>query len=191
MRPEDVLIQYGLFALLLGAAIEGDISMVVGGAVAHLGYFRLPAAIGFAALGLFIGDCCWYALGRAHTQRFRRGRLYRTLGPKIERLANRMGVWELVAARFVYGTKIASMLFWGLHGLPFLRFAAVDGIGCLVGAAFFVGLGYAVGSGAEALLGNVKRLELALLAAVVVALVVLVLIRVFARRSGSVANGGE
>ena len=87
-------------------------------------------------------------------------------------------------ARFVYGTKNATMLFWGLHGLPFHRFAVVDAIGCVLGASFFVGLGYLVGDGAEALLGHFKRLEFLLLGGLVVGVLVLAIIRALAQRRG-------
>jgi hypothetical protein len=35
-----------------------------------------------------------------------------------EQLAQRFGVWEIIAARFVYGTRIASVLFWGISNCP-------------------------------------------------------------------------
>lgn len=182
MGLREILIHYGPAAVFLGSALEGDLSMVLGGAVAHLGYFPLPVAIGMAAAGAFTADCCWFALGRAHTERLRASRLYRTVGPRIERVARRVGVWQLLAARFVWGTKNASMLFWGLQGLSFGRFALVDALGCLLGASFFAGLGYLVGNGAEALLGRIRRFELLLLAALATGVIVLLAIRALVRR---------
>ncbi len=63
-------------------------------------------------------------LGRMRGPRFRAGRLYERVGHRIERLAARLGPAELIASRFVYGTKAASMVFWGLHGMSVVRFAA-------------------------------------------------------------------
>jgi membrane protein DedA with SNARE-associated domain len=182
MGLEHLLARYGLLAVLLGTALEGDLSMVLSGVLAHQGYFPFPLALGAAALGAFVADCCWYFVGRTHSERFRSGSLYRRVGPRIERVARRFGAWQLLAARFVYGTKNASMLFWGLHGLPVLRFVLVDALSCLLGASFFAGIGYLVGNGADALLGKVKRFEFVLLGAVVVAVIVLLLIRGLARR---------
>ncbi|HEX5385943.1 MAG TPA: DedA family protein [Gemmatimonadales bacterium] len=179
---QQLLIDHGIAAIVLGAAIEGDFTMVLAGVVAHLGYFPFPVAVGAAAVGSFLGDCCWYALGRSHTGRFRSGQFYRKVGPKIEQVARRVGVWQLVAARFVYGTKVASMYFWGLHGLRFARFALVDAVGCTLGAGAFVGLGYLIGNGAEVVVGRVKRLEVAVIGALVIAALVLVAIKIAARR---------
>jgi membrane protein DedA with SNARE-associated domain len=182
MGLQHLIIRYGLAAVFLGSGLEGDLSMVLGGVVSHRGYFPLSIAVAAAAIGAFCGDCVWYTVGRLHSARLQNAGFYRRVGPRIEEIVRKVGVWQIVMARFVYGTKNATMLFWGLHGLPFHRFALVDAIGCVVGASFFVGLGYLVGDGAEALLGHVKRLEFLLLGGVAVGILVLVLIRVVAQR---------
>lgn len=182
MGLTQLIIQYGLAAVFLGSGLEGDLSMVLGGVVSHQGYFRPQVAIAAAALGAFCADCVWYAVGRLHAQRLQDAAFYRKVGPRIAAVTRRIGVWQIIAARFVYGTKNATMLFWGLHNLPLLRFVLVDAVGCVLGASFFVGLGYLVGDGAEALLGRVKRFEFLLLGALVVGVLVLVVIHVLAQR---------
>lgn len=83
-----------------------------------------------------------------------------------EHLAQRFGVWEIIAARFVYGTRIASVLFWGIQKLPFVRFAALDLIGCALWAIVFSSLGYFLSGSAAVLIGEVRRIEIWLLVAV-------------------------
>jgi membrane protein DedA with SNARE-associated domain len=130
-------------------------------------------------------------VGRLHAQRLQDAAFYRKVGPRIAAVTRKIGVWQIIAARFVYGTKNATMLFWGLHNLPLLRFVLVDAVGCVLGASFFVGLGYLVGDGAEALLGKVKRFEFLLLGALVVGILVLVVIRVLAQRREPVSRPAE
>jgi membrane protein DedA with SNARE-associated domain len=158
--------------------------------VAHVGIFTFPAAVAAATAGSFVGDCCWYWLGRMRGPKFRAGRIYRRVGPRIEDLARRFGIWELLLARFVYGTKSASMLFWGLQGLPFARFAAVDACGCALGATVFAGLGYLVSDSAAALLGRVRRIELWLLGAVVIGAALVLIIHMTAKRELHIHEGG-
>jgi membrane protein DedA with SNARE-associated domain len=172
MHLQELLIRYGLLAVVFGAAFEGDFSLILAGVVAHLGIFPFPQAIAAGTIGSLVGDSAWYGFGRLRGPRFREGKLYRRVGPTIERLAARLGPWELLAARFVYGTKAASMLFWGLHGLRLGRFLFIDTIGCTLGAAVFTGLGYLVSGSAVALLGRVKRVELWLLGVLAVAAVI-------------------
>lgn len=176
MHLHQLLIRYGLIAVLVGSAFEGDFTLLLAGVVAHLGIFTYALAVAAGALGSLVGDCAWYGLGRFRGPRFREGRFYRRVGPTIERLANQLGPWQLLAARFVYGTKSASMIFWGLHGLSFRRFLLIDAIGCLLGSIVFTSLGYLLSGSASALLGHVKRVELWLLGAVIVGVLVVFLV---------------
>lgn len=182
MGIQQLIIRHGLLAVLLGAAFEGDFTLILAGVVAHLGFFPFPLAVAVGALGSFIGDSIWYWLGRFRGPRFRAGRVYRRVGPKIQRLADRFGPWQLLLARFVYGTKAASMVFWGLHGLKFRRFAPIDAIGCVLGTAVFSGLGYLVSGSATLLLGRVRRVQVWLLGAVLAGAVLVLIIHLTAKR---------
>ena len=162
--------------MLIGSAFEGDLTLLLAGVIAHLGVFSFPLAVAAGALGSLVGDSAWYALGRFRGPRFREGRFYRRVGPTIERLAVQLGPWQLLVARFVYGTKSASMIFWGLHGLSFRRFLLTDTVGCVLGSLVFTSLGYLMSGSARALLGHVKRVELWLLGAAIVGVLVVFLI---------------
>ena len=176
MHLQQLLIRYGLIAVLVGSALEGDFTLLFAGVVARLGIFAFPLAVAAGALGSLVGDTAWYSLGRFRGPRFREGRFYRRVGPTVERLARQLGPWQLLAARFVYGTKSASMIFWGLHGLSFSRFLLIDSVGCLLGSLVFTSLGYLLSGSAMALLGHVKRVELWLLGGVIVGVLIVFLI---------------
>lgn len=176
MHIQELLIRYGLVAVLIGSAFEGDFSLILAGVVAHLGIFRYTEAVAVGAIGSLVGDSLWYGFGRFRGPKFREGKLYRRVGPTIGRLARQLGPWELLAARFVYGTKAASMLFWGLHGLSLPRFLLIDAIGCVIGSAVFSGVGYLVSGSATVLLGKVHRVQLWLLGAAVAGAVIVYLI---------------
>jgi membrane protein DedA with SNARE-associated domain len=163
---ELFLSRYGLVALFLLATVEGDVSLLVAGVLAHLNLLPLAGAIVAGGLGNLAGDCVWFAVGHWHSERIRASRLYRAVGPRIERLSRRLGPWQLLVARVVYGTRNASMLFWGQLRLNPIRFLLIDGLGCLLAATGFTLLGYALGHSTGALTGEVKRIEQWLLLAV-------------------------
>ncbi|HUE30940.1 MAG TPA: VTT domain-containing protein [Verrucomicrobiae bacterium] len=179
---EDFLARYGLLAVFAAAAVEGDVSVVLAGVLADLGFFSLPHAVEAAWLGGFVGDTAWYLLGRLNSAAVRRNRLYLRAAPLIERLVARVGEREIVLSRFVYGTRIASMFFWGVHGLPYGRFAAFDLVGCLLSAIALAGLGFGLSTSAVALVGRVKRAEVWLLVVLLASLPLLVAIRHVMRR---------
>jgi len=191
MHLQQLLIRYGLIAVLVGSATEGDITLLLAGVVAHLGLFAFPLAVAAGAVGSLVGDCAWYGLGRFREPHIRQSRFYRRVGPVIERRAKQLGPWQLLAARFVYGTKSASMIFWGLHGLPFRRFLLVDSVGCVLGSLVFSGLGYLLSGSAMALLGQVKRVELWLLGAAIVGVVIVFLVDKTAKHELHLDEGGR
>lgn len=181
MTIQQLLVRYGLMAVFVGAATEGDVTMILAGVSAHLGFLDLPAALLIGALGGFAGDLALYRIGRARAQSFRRTALYRQRGPAIERLADRLGVWQIAGARFVYGTRLASMLFWGIRGLPFWRFAAIDLAGCLLWS-FVLGMaGFMASNSAAAFVGKVKRVRAWLGAALLISVVLTIVFHLFVR----------
>src|SRR5262249_55774895 len=119
---EALITRFGLLAVFLGTAVEGDLALILGGVAAHMGLMD-PLLVGVAGTfgGLF-GDAVWSLVGRSNADAFRQSRVYRRVGPTIERLVERFGAWQILLARPVYGTRVASMLFWGTQRLPPARF---------------------------------------------------------------------
>jgi membrane protein DedA with SNARE-associated domain len=188
---EGLVLRHGLAAVFVGSAFEGDFTLILGGVGAHLGYFPFPLAVLAGTVGSLLGDLAWYGLGRLRGPRFRAGRFYRRVGHRIESLARRLGPAQLLAARFVYGTKAASMLFWGLHGLSLPKFLLVDSIGAALGATVFTGLGYLVSGSATLLLGRVRRVQLWLLGALVVGVLLVFLIHWAAKKELHIEDGED
>ena len=179
---EDLIIRFGLVAVFVVATVEGDLVLVLAGVTAHLGLISLWPAIAMGAAGCLTGDLAWYFVGRSRSEAIRGSRLYGKVGPAVERIAKRVGSPQILTARFMYGTRVATMLFWGIQHLPLGRFVAVDAAGC-VGWATARGLaGYGASSGAAALLGDVKRAEVWLLGALGGSIVLLILGRWLVRR---------
>ena len=189
MGLKSLLIRFGLVAVFFGSAGEGDVSLMMAGLVAHLGIFTFPLAVVVGSVGSMAGDLAWYGVGRVRGPRFRAGRFYRRVGPTVERLAGRLGPWQLVAARFVYGTKGVSMIFWGLHGLSLRRFILIDAVGCVLGSLVFTGLGYLLSGSATALLGHVRQVELWLLGGVIGAAVIVCMVAKTAKHELHIDDG--
>jgi membrane protein DedA with SNARE-associated domain len=154
--------------VIAGAALEGDMTLILAGVIAHRGIFSFPTAVAAGALGTYLADLFWFLLGRWRGPRLRTSRLYGHVGPKVERWARRFGPIQLVASRFIYGTRIASMVFWGLAGLPLIRFLLIDLAGAILGALVFGALGWGLSGSITVLVGHIRRVELVLLVALIV-----------------------
>ncbi len=187
---EAWIARWGLLAVLVGSTTEGDVTAVAAGFASHLGLLSFPAVVAMLFAGGLASDLFLYLVGRSRSHDFRDTRLYRRAGPALERWADRFGPNQILSARFLYGTRAATMVFWGIRHLPAQRFVPRAVLGAAAWAASFAGFGYVLSDSAEKMLGQVRRIELWLLAGVVLGVVlVLVLRRPVRRRLGGDDRG--
>lgn len=180
---EAFITRYGLLAVFVGAALEGDVAVMMSGVVAHLSLLHFSTVLVVGWLGAVAADCTWYAIGRSRATWAQKTKAYRSVGPRIDALVGRLGAGEVLIARFIFGTRVVSMLYWGIRGLPFARFAALDLLGCAIWVTVLASLGYAFSGSAVTLVGKVKRVEVWLLGALVVVAVASIFARRLLRRS--------
>ena len=187
----DFLSNYGLWAAFLLALVENDVAFIAIGVVLKLGddnpitpdlniFTVVPAAI----IGALIHDTGWFAVGYLNSAAIKSSRVYRRIGPMVERLAERFGPWEIFIARFIYGTRNPSSVFWGLQRLPYVEFAGLELLALTVWGSLLTLVGYHSTAWALKLIGKVehKNHPTLLLIAIVLAFVVVALLRYFNRR---------
>jgi membrane protein DedA with SNARE-associated domain len=187
---EELLVHFGPLAVLVCAAIEYDGSLILAGVVVHLGFIAFPTAVAAGGVGALLGDSVLFALGQRGNATVRGWSAYARVESFVEKLTTRCGPWEIVLARFVYGTRVVSMLFWGVRGLSWLTFAGLDLLGGLLGALVLVALGFALSQSASVLLGEVDRVERRLLGCAIVAAVVVIGFNALTRRWRGVWSPG-
>ena len=187
----EFLSVHGLWAAFLLALIENDVAFIAIGVVAKLGDdnpitpdLNLFAVIPAAIIGALIHDSVWFALGHMNSDTIKSTKVYRRVGPMIERLARRFGPWEIFVARFIYATRNPSSVFWGIQRLPWLRFAGIELVALTIWGGILVAVGFHSTGWALRLLGKVegKHHPYLLIGAIFVAFAVIALIRFFNRR---------
>ena len=187
----EFLNTYGLWAAFLLALIENDVAFIAIGVVWKLGddnpitpdlniFTAVPAAI----IGALIHDSVWFIIARMNSASIKASRVYRRIGPMVERLAERFGPWEIFVARFIYGTRNPSSVFWGIQHLPYAEFAGLEVLALSVWGSLLVTVGFHATGWALKLIGKVehKHHPHLLLTAIAVAFVVVALLRYFNRR---------
>jgi membrane protein DedA with SNARE-associated domain len=167
---ELFFIKYGVVAVFLAAMVEADVVPVLTGVVVRLGYVRVGPALLAATVGAFAGDYLWFCAGAYCFQRLQNSRLYRRIARRPETLIRRLGPWQIPASHLAYGTRIATMIFWGAQRMSTLRFALIDGFGCVVLTGILFALGFGFSGTASLVIGRVKQLELIILVGIISAL---------------------
>lgn len=186
---ETILIKYGPLAVFLAALFEADVVPIMTGVVVHLGVMRLGPSLGGAIAGAFVGDYLWFYIGTHFSGRIQRSKLYRRIEKTPRLLIQRLGLWQVPLSHVIYGTRVSTMIWWGVQRTSSVRFALVDALGCTVSTAVLFTLGFVFSSSSMLVVRRVKQFEFFMLLGVIVAL--LVLGRLITRSLGDACVGSR
>lgn len=150
MNFEALVAEYGYAAIGLWVFMEGETSLLVGGAFAQQGLLRLSIVMGIAFTVTLTVDQGVYWLSR------KGGQAWLAKRPKLQPVANRVAEWiarypNLIAIgfRFLYGMRTVALVLIGSSGFPPARFFLLNVIGTALWVATYCGLGFAFGKAAE------------------------------------------
>src|SRR4051794_911083 len=145
------------------------------GLAAFRGYLDLYKVIALALLAGFLGDQFYFFLGRfkGHQVLGRFPRMLRRAA-RFDQLLARWHAPLIIGIRFMYGFRIVGPILLGMGRVPAWKFVMYNFIGAAIWAPLIAGLGYLFGSALEAVIHDLKRVEL--LAAGVLMLIGLVVL---------------
>lgn len=169
MFLEELIATYGYAAIGIGAFLEGETILVLGGIAAHRGYLELPWVIVCAFLGTFFGDQLYFYIGRskgksAIEQRFKwKGRT-----GKVLKFLFKHQTMLILGFRFLYGFRTVAPFLIGASNVSPARFFILNILGASLWAVSIGSMGYMFGRTLEIMLGDIKKYELLLIAALAV-----------------------
>ena len=152
--------QYGIYAVFALCTVEGDITLLLSGAMAHGGlfgkysFFRVFLA---GTLGGIVGDCIAYTIGRVFRKTIQNYRFYKMAQPRIERLIGKFGGFAIIISKYIYGLRGAMCIFYGIGRMPFHRFLLVDAISCAMWVFILTSVGYFFSGAITGIIGDVQQ----------------------------------
>jgi len=167
----DFIARYGLYAVFLLVLIEGDITLLLAGVLAHSYFFGEHSFAWVLLAGTLAGavsDNVAYLTGREFRKGVRDLRFYRAAKPRMERLTNKFGGLSIFLSKYIYGLRWASCIFHGVGRMPYLRFVFVSLVSCFAWVLILSGAGYFFSGAVMGLIGDFQRLGKALLVIVVI-----------------------
>ncbi|HYE64179.1 MAG TPA: VTT domain-containing protein [Pyrinomonadaceae bacterium] len=170
----ELIGNYGLYAVFLLAMIEGDITLLLAGVLAHSGFFgeySLAKVIFAGTLGGVAGDNVAYGMGRGFGIGARNFRFYRVSKPRIERLTEKFGPLSIFLSKYVYGLRTASCVFYGVGRMPYVLFLPLAFASCLAWVLTLSCLGYFFSGAITGLLGDFHQIGILLLIIVVLGII--------------------
>jgi membrane protein DedA with SNARE-associated domain len=167
----ELIGQYGLYAVLILVMIEGDITLLIAGVLAHSGFFgeySFARVLIWGTIGGCASDNIAYFAGRAFCEGVREVRFYRAAKPRLERLTNKFGPLSIFLSKYIYGLRWAACVFYGVGRMPYLRFLLLSFASCFLWVFVLSGAGYFFSGAVMGLIGDFQRLGKVLLVIVVV-----------------------
>jgi membrane protein DedA with SNARE-associated domain len=178
----ELIGQYGLYAVFILAMIEGDITLLLAGVLAHshfFGEYSFARVLLWGTLGGVASDNIAYITGRGFRKGVRDLRFYRSASPRMERLTNKFGPLSIFLSKYIYGLRWATCIFYGVGRMPYLRFMLLSLASCFVWVVVLSGAGYFFSGAVIGLIGDFQRLGKVLLVIVVVGILAFYLVERF------------
>ena len=159
---------YGYIAVFIGAFLEGETILALAGLAAYRGYMDFWTVVVVAMMAGFLGDQFYFFLGRWKGQqilaRFPRAH---ERAHKFDAMLARWHAPLIVGIRFMYGFRILGPVMLGMGRVPAWKFVLYNFIGAAIWAPLIAGIGYKFGEMLETILGNMKRYEMWVFAAII------------------------
>ena len=178
----EIIEQYGIYAVFFLCTIEGDITLLISGVMAHGGFFGAYGflkVLFFGTLGGMVGDCFGYFVGRVFHKSAKDYRFYKMAQPRVEKLIEKFGGSAIIISKYIYGIRVAMCVFYGVGKMPFLRFLWLSALSCFLWVFILSGVGYFFSGAITSMIGDFKQIGIALFFIVMFGVVVFYLIERF------------
>jgi membrane protein DedA with SNARE-associated domain len=151
---------YGYAAVFVGAFLEGETILALGGLAASRGYLDFMAVVAIALAAGFAGDQFFFFLGRHHGQSLlRRFPHWRLRAERFDAMLARWHAPLIVAVRFMYGFRILGPIMLGMGRVDARKFAVLNLLGAAIWAPLIASLGYLFGAMLESVLQDLGHVE--------------------------------
>src|SRR2546423_4815496 len=171
---QNLLSTFGLTAIFLLTMVEGDITLLLAGVLAHGQAFGPYSFALVRAVGTLAGvasDNAAYALGRVGRNRVKRYRFYCAARARIERLTAKFGPLSIFVSKFTYGLRWGACAFYGVAKMPYPRFLLLSCASCFMWVLTLSGVGFIFHSAVYNIVGDFKKFPFILLVVVAVGVV--------------------
>lgn len=171
----ELVAEFGIIAVFALCTVEGDITLLISGTMAHGGLFGqwgFLKVLLAGTVGGVIGDCVGYGIGRVFHENAKEYRFFQVAQPRVEKLVEKFGGFAIIISKYIYGIRVAVCLSYGVGRMPFFRFLGLSAISCSLWVFFLSGAGYFFSGAVTSMIGDFKQVGLSLLFIVMVGIII-------------------
>jgi membrane protein DedA with SNARE-associated domain len=141
---------YGSLAILGGSFFFGETVILTAAALSAQGIFPIYEVLAISFLGTILSDSLWFLGGNMVSSWIQRSTYSSTHAKFTSSIAkafpsNPFAI--LLLYKFMYGTRVLTILYTSSMKMPYAKFALYDSIGTLIWLFVLVPIGYLVGQG--------------------------------------------
>lgn len=162
------LSQYPIWTSLLVGIFTGEEVILILAFLSAQGVLPLWVVFVFVPMGTFICDAFFFFLGKTKLiNRIKEwkhfSRHYEKVDAHVGKLTGDKHLLALFYTKFIYGTRIVTIVFLGLRGTKYSQFFKYNLIITIIWAMIVIPLGYLAGEGYIFILNIFRSVELGLL----------------------------
>ena len=180
MQPDipfvEILTQYNLLAVFSLAFFFGDTAVMAAAYVAAQLEWSVVAVFLMALLGTVTADTLWFYFGRKILLRLHKWNKlkhkYERVVKKLERMSERHLLLSLLYVKFLYGTRIVTILYLSWRRITIPKFIMYDTLGVIGWLLVLLPIGWLAGKGVANFVPIIDSAAYFLLALVVMVLLV-------------------
>jgi len=154
---QQIIEQYGYWALFLGTFAEGEAVFVAAAALAAAGLLTTWKVIAVAAAGAFAGHLFFFGLGHWRGMQVIQAvpflrRHYPKTRAILDKYLDHHGNWTIFIFQYLYGTRLVAAILFGCSSMTFWRFFFLQMLNCLTWALVVYAAGHFLGFAAMEIL---------------------------------------
>lgn len=152
---------YGIYAILILVMLEGDITLLLAGVLAHsmfFGDYSFGQVLIAGTIGGVISDNVAYSLGRSFCHTASNFHFYKAASPRIESLIAKFGMSSIFLSKFIWGLRWAACIFYGVGKMRYTRFLPLSFASCFLWSFCVSGMGYFFSSTVTSLIGDFHQI---------------------------------
>lgn len=171
----QLLSLYQMPSIFFGAFFFGETVIISAAFLAAEGLWSIYTVFWLSLLGTIVSDSLWFFLGKQLLTRTKKWEKYKkkhdTLISKLQTLAGDRPFLALLFIKFLYGTRILTIIYLSMRKIHFSLFLLFDTIGSLIWLVAIVAIGWLAGKGIVNMVPIFKKFEYALLILAVVLII--------------------
>jgi len=162
----NLLISYQAVAIFLGAFFFGETVIITSAFLAVQGLWSIKIVFWLALVGTVVSDALWFFFGHYLFVKFKRWQekreKYDKFLLKLEKLTGQKPFLMLLFIKFLYGTRILTIIYLSFRRMSFWTFLLFNTLGTILWLVVILSLGWFSSQGIANIVPIFQRLEYAI-----------------------------